>query len=107
MRAMYPLAIGNAASVTSLVRMMLCQRSIVVYCAMVERSEGVAVSGAASRNAVAANPVGPVSSDIPGVWRKSDVDGTAPCGAAARSDNQGPPCVFDGAGSDCEGKIPR
>jgi hypothetical protein len=107
MNAMYPLAIGNVASVTSLVRMMLYQRSIVVYHATVERNEGLAVSGGASRNAAAENPVGPLLNDIPGVRRKSDASGTAPCGAAARSDNQGPPCAFDGAGSDSERKVPR
>jgi hypothetical protein len=45
MSAVYPLAIGNVASVTSLVRMTLYQRSIVVYHATVERNEGVAVLG--------------------------------------------------------------
>ncbi len=107
MSEMYPLAIGNVASITSLVRMMLYHRSIVVYHATGEGNEGVAVSGAAARNAAAENPVGPLLNDIPVVRRKSDAGGTAPCGAAARSDNQGQPCVFDGACSDMERKIPR
>ena len=107
MSAIYPLAIGNVASITSLVRTTLYHRSIVVYHATVERNEGVAVSGAASRSAAAENPVGSLSNDIRGVRRKCDAGGTAPCGAAARSDNQGQPCVFDGAGSDSERKIPR
>ena len=107
MSAMYPLAIVNAASITSLVRMTRYHHSISVYHATVERSEGVAVLGGTARNVAAENPVSPLVSDIPGVRGKSDADGTAPCGAAARNDNQGPPCVFDGAGSDSERKIPR
>jgi hypothetical protein len=107
MSAMYPLAIVNTASITSLVRMMLCHHSISVYHATVERNEGVAVLGATARNVAAENPAAPLVSDIPGVRGKGKADGTAPCGAAARSDNQGQPCVFDGAGSDFERKIPR
>ena len=107
MSAMYPLAIGNVASITSLVRMTLYHRSIVVYHATVERNEGVAVSGAAARNAAAENRVSPLSNDIPGVRRKCDAGGTTPCGAGARSDNQGQPYVFDGAGADPERKMPR
>ncbi len=102
MSAMYPLAIGNVASITSLVRMTLYHRSIVVYHATGERNEGVAVSGAAARNAAAENRGSPPSNDIPGVRRKCDAGGTAPCGAAARSDNQGQPCVLDGPCSDSE-----
>ena len=107
MSAMYPLAIGNVASITSLVRMTLYHRSIVVYHATVERNEGVAVSGGTARSPAVENPVGPLLNDIPGVRRRSEAGGTAPCGAAARSDNQGQPCVFDGACSDSERKIPR
>ena len=81
--------------------------SISVYDATVERSEGVAVLGGRARNAAAENPVPPLVSEIPGVRGKSDADGTAPCGAAAQSDNQGPPCVFDGVCSDSERKVPR
>jgi len=107
MSTLYPLAIVNTASIASLVRMMLCHHSISVYHATVERSEGVALLGTTARNAAAENPVTPLVSDIPGVRGKGKTDGTAPCGAAARSDNQGQPCVFDGADSDCERKIPR
>ena len=107
MSAIYPLAIGNVASITSLVRTTLYHRSIVVYHATVERNEGVVVSGGMARNAAAENPVSPLLNDIPGVRRKCDAGGTAPCGAAARSDNQGPPCVSDGAGSDSQRKMPR
>jgi hypothetical protein len=107
MRAMYPRAIVNAASITSLVRMTLYHHSISVCHARVETDEDIAVLGAKARNAAAENPVGPLLNDIPGVRRKSDAGGTAPCGAAARSDNQGQPCVFDGACSDSERKIPR
>lgn len=106
MKAMYPLAIVNAASITSLVRMTLYHHSITVYHARAETDEDMAVLGAVARNAVAENPIGPLVSDIPGVRSKSEVGGTAPCGAAAQSDNQGPPCVFDGACSDSERKIP-
>jgi hypothetical protein len=107
MNAMYPLAIVNAASITSLVRMTLYHHSITVYHARAEMDEDMAVLGAVARNAVAENPIGPLGSDIPAVRSKSEADGTAPCGAAAPSDNQGPPCVFDGACSDSERKIPR
>ena len=107
MSVMYPLAIVTTASITSLVRMTLCDHSIGVYHATVERNEGVAVLGGTARNVAAENPVGALVSDIPGVRRKRDVGGTAPCGAAARFDNQGQPCVFDGAGSDSERKMPR
>lgn len=107
MNAMYPLAIVNAASITSLVRMTLYHHSITVYRARAETDEDMAVLGAVARNAVAENSVGPLSNDIPGVRRKSDAGGTAPCGAAARFDNRGQPCVFDGAGSDSERKMPR
>jgi len=106
MSAMYPLAIGNAASITSLVRMTLYHHSISVYHARAETDEDMTVFGGTARNA-AENPVGPLVNDIPGVRRKSDAGGTAPCGAAARSDNQGQPCVFDGACSDFERKIQR
>jgi hypothetical protein len=104
---MYPLAIVNTASITSLVRMTLYHHSISVYHARVETGEDMAVLGGKARNAAAENLVGPLVNDIPGVRRKSEAGGTAPCGAAARSDNQGQPCVFDGACSDSERKIPR
>ena len=107
MSPMYPLAIVNAASITSLLRMTRYHHSISVYHATVERNQGVAGLGATARNVAAENPVTPLVSDIPGVRGKGKADGTAPCGAAARSDNQGRPCVFDGAGSDFERKIPR
>ena len=107
MSAMYPLAIVNTASITSLLRMTRYHHSITVYHATAERNEGVAVLGATARNVAAENPVTPLVSDVPGVQGKSEADGTAPCGAAARSDNQGPPCVFDGAGSDSERKMQR
>ena len=67
---MYPLAIVNAASVTSLVRMTLYHDSISVYHATVERNEGVAVLGGTARNAAAENPVGPLVHDIPGAEQK-------------------------------------
>jgi hypothetical protein len=104
---MYPLAIINSASITSLLRMTRYHHSIRVYDATVERNEGVARLGGRARNAAADIPVTPLVSDVPGVPRRSEASGTAPCGAAARSDNQGPPCVFDGVGSDSERKVPR
>ena len=107
MSAKYPLAIVNTASITSLVRMTLYHHSIPVYHATVERNEGVVVLEGTARNAAAENPIGPLLSDISGVLRKSDAGGTAPCGATARSDHQGQPCVFDGACSDSERKIPQ
>lgn len=107
MSARYPLAIVNAASLTSLVRMTLYHHSIRVCHARAETDEDMAVLGGKARNAAAENPVGPLLSDTPGVRRKRDAGGTAPCGAAARSDNQGPPCVFDGVCSDSERKMPR
>lgn len=63
---MCPLAIVNAASNTSLVRMTLYHHSISVYHAPVERNDGVAVLGGTARNAAAENPVGPLVHDIPG-----------------------------------------
>jgi hypothetical protein len=107
MSVRHPLAIVNAASITSLVRMTLCDHSISVYHATVERNEGVAVLGRMARNVAAENPVGPLGSDIPDVRGKGETAGTAPCGAAARSDNQEQPCVLDGVCSDFERKIPR
>ncbi len=67
---MYPLAIVNAASNTSLVRMTLYHHSITVYHATVERNEGVAVLGGTAWNAAAENPVGPLVHDIPGAKQK-------------------------------------
>jgi hypothetical protein len=107
MTATHPLAIANAASIPSLVRMTRYHHSITFYRAMVERNEGVTVLGGAARNTAAENPIGSCGSDIPGVQRKSAAGGTAPCGAAARSDNQERPCVFDSACSDSERKITR
>ncbi len=107
MRAMYPLAIVTTASITSLVRMTLYHHSISVYHARVETDEDMAVLDAKPRNAAAENPVGPLLNDIPGARKKREAGGTAPCGAAARSDNQGQPCVFDSLCSDSERKIPR
>lgn len=107
MRAMYPLAIVNTASITSLVRMTLYHHSISVYHARVETGEDMAVLGGKARNAAAENPVGPLLNDIPGARKKREAGGTAPGGAAARSDSQGQPCVFDGPCSDSERKIPR
>jgi hypothetical protein len=85
----HPLAIVNAASITSLVRMTLYHHSISVYHTKVERNEGVAALGEKARNAAAESPAG-----------------TAPYGAAARSDNHEQPRVTDGACSDSERKIP-
>ena len=107
MSAMYPLAIVNAASITSLLRMTRYHHSISVYHARAETDEDMAVLGGRARNAAAENPVGPLLNDLPGVQGKSEADGAAPCGAAARSDDQGQPCVFDGACSDSEREIPR
>ncbi len=107
MGVMHPLAIVNTTSITSLVRMTLYHHSISVYHARVETDEDMAVFGGQARNAIAENPVLPLVSDIRGVRKKREAGGTAPCGAAARSDNQRQPCVFDGPCSDSERKIPR
>jgi len=102
----YPLAIVTTASITSLVRMTLYHHSISLYHARAEMDEDMAVLGAKARNAIAENPVLPLVSGIPGARKNREAGGTAPCGAAARSDNQGRPCVFDGPCSDSERKNP-
>jgi hypothetical protein len=66
MSVLYPLAIVNTASITSLVRMTLYDRSAGVYSARVETSEAVAVLGGTARSAAAENPVTRPLSDIPG-----------------------------------------
>ena len=67
MSAMHPLAIADAASITSLVRMTLYHHSISVYHTKVEMNEGVAALGGKARNAAAGNPVTQLVSDFPGV----------------------------------------
>lgn len=63
----YPLAIVNAASITSLVRMTPYHLAISVYRTKVETNEDKAVLGGKVRNAAAENPVTQLMSDIPGV----------------------------------------
>jgi hypothetical protein len=69
MIAMHPLAIVNAASITSLVRMTLYHHSISIYHSKVKMNEGAAALGEKVRNSATENPV------------------IAPYRAAARSDN--------------------
>ena len=80
MSAMYPLAIINAASITSLVRTTLYHRSISVHHTQVEMNEGVA--------ALDGGPVERLAHR-----------------AAARFDDHEQPYVTDGAFSDSERKI--
>ena len=77
MSALYPLAIIDTASITSLVRMTLYHH---VYHARIEANEGVAV------------------------WGGGQVERLAHR-AAARSDDHEQPCVTGGACSDSERKI--
>jgi len=63
----HPLAIANAASITSLVRMTLYHHSISVYHTKVETNEGVAALGEKARSPAAEKPVTPLMSDLPGV----------------------------------------
>ena len=65
MSAMHPLAIVNAASITSLVRMTPCHHSISVYRTNVEMNEDVAVLGEKARRPAAENPATRLVSDIP------------------------------------------
>ena len=67
MSVMYPLAIVNAASITSLVRMTLYHHSIGVCHTKVETNEDVTVLGGKARNAAAENDVAQLVSDIPSV----------------------------------------
>jgi osmotically-inducible protein OsmY len=67
MSAMYPLAIVDTTSITSLVRMTLYHRSISVCHTKIETNEGVAALGGNARNVAAENPVTQLVSDIPGV----------------------------------------
>ena len=66
MSVLYPLAIMNTASITSLVRTTLYRRSVSVYPANIETSEGVAGSRAEVRSVGAKDPVTPPANDIPG-----------------------------------------
>jgi hypothetical protein len=106
MSAMHPLAIVNAASSTSLVRMTLYHHSITVYHAPVERNEGVAVWGERPGTSLRRTPSAHSCTIFP-ARSKSEVGGTATCDAAARSDNHEQPYRIDGACSDSERKIPR
>jgi hypothetical protein len=66
MSVLYPLAIVNTASITSLVRMALYHRTIDVYSAGVETSEAVAALGGTAPSAAAENPVTQPESEVPG-----------------------------------------
>ena len=66
MSVMYPLAIVNAASITSLVRMTLYHHSISVCHTKVATNEDVATLGGKARSTAAENPVTQLLSDIPG-----------------------------------------
>ena len=79
MSTVYPLAIIDTASITSLVRTTLYHRSIHVHHTQVEMNEGVAALGGGEMNRVAHR-------------------------AAAQSDDHEQPCVTDGARSDSERK---
>jgi hypothetical protein len=79
MSTVYPLAIIDTASITSLVRTTLYHRSIHVHHTQVERSEGVAVLGGGETNHVAHR-------------------------AVAQSNDHEQPGVTDGACSDSERK---
>jgi hypothetical protein len=63
MSTMYPLAIVNTASITSLVRMTLYHH---VHHTRIETSEGVAALGGKAWSAAVENPVTRLVSDIPG-----------------------------------------
>jgi osmotically-inducible protein OsmY len=67
MSVMYPLAIVNTASITSLVRMTLYHHSISVCHTKIETNEGVAALGGMARSVAAESPVARLVSDIPGV----------------------------------------
>ena len=67
MSDMFPLAIVNTASITSLVRMTLYHHSIGVYPTQVETNEGAATLGGKTRDAAARGLVTQPMSDIPGV----------------------------------------
>ena len=82
MSTMYPLAIMDTASITSLVRTTLYHRSIHVHHTQVERNEGAAALDGGEMNHVAHR-------------------------AAARSDDHEQPCVTDVARSDSERTILR
>jgi hypothetical protein len=66
MSVLYPLAIINTASITSLVRTALYHHSIRVYPARVETNEDVAGSHHKPWSDGEENPVTPPVSDIPG-----------------------------------------
>jgi hypothetical protein len=63
----HPLAIVNAVSITSLVRMTLYHHSTSVYSTQVESIEGVATLGGKAPDAAAKNLVTQPMSGIPGV----------------------------------------
>ena len=66
MSVLYPLAIVDAASITSLVRMTLYHHSIGVCHTKVETNEDVVALGGKARSTAAENPVTQLVSDIPG-----------------------------------------
>ena len=67
MSVLYPLAIVNAVSITSLVRMTLYHHSIGVCHTKVETNEDMAALGGKARSTAAENPVTRLVSVIPGV----------------------------------------
>ena len=67
MNVMYPLAIVNTTSITSLVKIKLYHHPISVYHTKIETNEGVAKLGGNARNAATENPITQLVSDIPGV----------------------------------------
>ena len=67
MSVMHPLAIVNAASITSLVRMTLYHHSISVYPTQVATNEGVATLGGNVLDAATRNLVTQPVSDVHGV----------------------------------------
>jgi hypothetical protein len=72
MSVLYPLAIVNTASITSLVRMTLYHHSISVCHTKVEINEDAAALRAEARNTATENPVTRLVSDIPGVRTVKD-----------------------------------
>jgi len=67
MSVMYPLAIINTASITSLVRMTLYHHPISVHHTKLDMKEGVAALGEKAQSAAVENPATRLMSDIPDV----------------------------------------
>jgi hypothetical protein len=72
MSVLYPLAIINTSSITSLVRMALYHRSTSILTAEVKTKADVTGLHEEARSAGVANPVTPPVNDIPGVGTVKD-----------------------------------